>query len=79
MASAGHEVDVLAAADVEDVGPYEAFVVGSATYIGHWRKEATTFAGRLDQRIAERRCPHVTTTCSSAPWTPGSWALRSGR
>lgn len=36
----GHEVDVVDAANVTDMTPYGAVVVGSAIYFGRWRPEA---------------------------------------
>ena len=36
----GHAVDVTSAHDVHDVSTYDAVVVGSAVYLGHWQKDA---------------------------------------
>jgi menaquinone-dependent protoporphyrinogen oxidase len=36
-------VDVLPIEEVEDVGGYDAVVVGSAIYLGRWMREARTF------------------------------------
>ena len=36
-------VDVRAVIDVNDVGPYQAVVIGSAIYNGHWLPEAVEF------------------------------------
>lgn len=44
---AGHQVEVRSVDHVHDAGQYDAFVIGSATYLGHWRKEATEFVRRL--------------------------------
>jgi len=49
LAAAGHDPDVRDAGDVADVSGYDAFVVGSAAYIGHWRKEALELARRLEE------------------------------
>ena len=46
LAGAGHDPDVRDAGDVADLAGYEAFVLGSAAYIGHWRKEAIEMARR---------------------------------
>jgi menaquinone-dependent protoporphyrinogen oxidase len=43
LTAAGHDVDVRPVSDAGDVSGYDAFVVGSATYLGRWRKEATAF------------------------------------
>ena len=37
-----------------DLAGYDAFVLGSAAYIGHWRKEAIELARRLEQERGER-------------------------
>jgi menaquinone-dependent protoporphyrinogen oxidase len=39
---------------VEDLSGYDAFVIGSAAYIGHWQKEATEFVRRNQAVLAER-------------------------
>jgi menaquinone-dependent protoporphyrinogen oxidase len=52
--AAGLDADVRDAADVDDVSGYDAFVIGSAAYIGHWRKEALELARRLEPEIAGR-------------------------
>lgn len=44
LTSAGHRSDLLGLPARVDVSGYEAFVVGSAVYMGHWRKEAMAFA-----------------------------------
>jgi menaquinone-dependent protoporphyrinogen oxidase len=54
LASAGHDPDVRDAGDVADLAGYDAFVLGSAAYIGHWRKEAIELARRLEQERGER-------------------------
>ena len=38
LAEQGFEVDVREPDEVHDLAPYEAFVVGSAVYMGHWLK-----------------------------------------
>ncbi len=40
----GFEVDVISADKVRDLRPYDAFVIGSALYLGRWMKEARQFA-----------------------------------
>ena len=43
LRQAGLPVDVLPADRTGDLGAYSAVVLGSAVYIGQWRKEATKF------------------------------------
>ncbi|MCP3860730.1 MAG: flavodoxin, partial [Phycisphaeraceae bacterium] len=40
--------------DIGDVSAYEAFVIGSAAYMFHWLKEATSFVKRHRAVLAER-------------------------
>lgn len=37
-----------------DLGRYDAFVIGSAAYMFHWMKEATTFVKRHDSLLSQR-------------------------
>ncbi|MEC5184592.1 menaquinone-dependent protoporphyrinogen oxidase [Cryobacterium sp. MP_3.1] len=39
----------------EDVAGFDAFVVGSAVYMGHWLKDATTFVRRYQPTLLEHR------------------------
>jgi menaquinone-dependent protoporphyrinogen oxidase len=48
----GLEVDVLQAKQVGDLTQYDAFVIGSAVYIGQWRKEASNFLKKNENLIA---------------------------
>ena len=43
----GHDADVLAPGQVGDLAPYQAVVLGSAVYAGHWVAEAKELAERL--------------------------------
>jgi menaquinone-dependent protoporphyrinogen oxidase len=54
LAGAGHDVDVADAGETGDLAGYDAFVLGSATYIGHWRKEALALVEQLETARAER-------------------------
>ncbi|HEU0240344.1 MAG TPA: flavodoxin domain-containing protein [Micromonosporaceae bacterium] len=45
---AGLDVIVRAAADVEDVTGYDAYVLGSAIYMGHWLEAARDLVQRYD-------------------------------
>ncbi|WP_029288168.1 flavodoxin domain-containing protein [Cellulomonas sp. HZM] len=42
----GHDVDVRDPAEVEDVTGYDAVVVGSAVYVGHWLAPARDLLAR---------------------------------
>jgi menaquinone-dependent protoporphyrinogen oxidase len=42
----GAEVTLAAVTDPVDVAVYDAFVIGSAAYMGHWLKDATGFVRR---------------------------------
>ena len=43
LRQAGLDVDVADVKNVKDLTPYQAVVLGSAVYIGAWRKEAAKF------------------------------------
>ena len=42
----GEEVTIAAVTDPVDVAEYDAFVIGSAAYMGHWLEDATAFVRR---------------------------------
>ena len=44
--TAGCQADVRPVKDAGDLAAYDAFVIGSAAYESHWRKEATEFVRR---------------------------------
>ena len=50
----GLAAEVRPVDDVSDVTPYAAVVLGSAVYIGQWRKEAVTFLEANEKALAER-------------------------
>jgi menaquinone-dependent protoporphyrinogen oxidase len=50
----GLAADVIPAASVTDVGPYDAFVIGGALYAMRWHKAARTFARRYRDTLARR-------------------------
>jgi menaquinone-dependent protoporphyrinogen oxidase len=54
LRQAGLPTDVLPADRVSDLTPYRAVVLGSAVYIGRWRKEAATFLKANEKALAER-------------------------
>lgn len=52
---AGLRTDVLPADRVSDLTPYDAVVLGSAVYIGRWRKEAVKFLKANEPALAEKQ------------------------
>jgi menaquinone-dependent protoporphyrinogen oxidase len=54
LRQAGLRADVLPADRVRDLTPYKAVVLGSAVYVGQWRKEAATFLEDNEKELAER-------------------------
>ena len=48
------QVDVLGPAFVEDVARYDAVILGSGVYAGHWLKPAKEFAERHQAALRER-------------------------
>jgi len=54
LKDAGFAVDVLPVDRVADVGFYQAVVLGSAVYIGGWRKGAAKFLRTNEKALAER-------------------------
>ena len=54
LRQAGLRADVLPAQRAKDPSSYQAIVLGSAVYIGQWRKEAATFLGANEKALSER-------------------------
>jgi len=54
LREAGLRTDVLPADRVSDLTPYQAVVLGSAVYIGQWRKEAVKFLKANETVLAEK-------------------------
>jgi menaquinone-dependent protoporphyrinogen oxidase len=52
LSRAGLSTEVLPVDDVSDLTPYEAVVLGSAVYIGQWRKEAARFLEANEETLA---------------------------
>ncbi len=50
----GLEADVKSARDIPSIAGYGAFVIGSAAYIGGWRKEVSNFVKKHEKTLAER-------------------------
>ncbi|MGB2909340.1 MAG: flavodoxin domain-containing protein [Anaerolineales bacterium] len=55
LRQAGLPTDVLPVDRVSDLTPYKAVVLGSAVYIGKWRKEAVKFLQANEIMLAERQ------------------------
>ena len=54
LRQAGLRTDVLPTDRVSDLTPYKAVVLGSAVYIGKWRKEAVKFLQTNEKILVER-------------------------
>jgi menaquinone-dependent protoporphyrinogen oxidase len=54
LRQAGLPTDVLPVKDVKDLTPYKTVILGSAVYMGFWRKEAVKFLKAYEQALAER-------------------------
>ena len=54
LRTAGLEAEALRAAAVKDVNGYDAFVIGSAAYMFHWEKDASSFVRRHRAEIAAK-------------------------
>ncbi|WP_121255371.1 flavodoxin domain-containing protein [Nocardioides ferulae] len=53
LADRGHHVEVVPVWSTGDLREFDAFVVGSATYLGHWRREATDWVRRHHVVLAD--------------------------
>lgn len=54
LLDAGLPVQVAPVAEVTDLTPYSAVVLGSAVYMGRWRREASGFVTRHADELARR-------------------------
>jgi len=54
LCQAGLNSHVLPVNHVSDLSPYQAVVLGSAVYIGSWRKEASKFLRTHEGELAKR-------------------------
>jgi menaquinone-dependent protoporphyrinogen oxidase len=54
LSAVGLAVTVLPADEVADTSGYDAVVLGSAVYVGQWRKEAAALLQREEQALASR-------------------------
>jgi len=55
LKEAGHSVDVLPVDKAANLEPYGAVVLGSAVYIGGWRKGAARFLRANEKALAEKK------------------------
>lgn len=49
----GLQTDIQPAKDIKDLSGYQAVVLGSAVYIGQWRKEAVNLVTKNEKRLSE--------------------------
>lgn len=54
LREAGQDADARPVQDVGDLAGYEGYVVGSASYLGHWMKVATTFVSSNQELLNEK-------------------------
>jgi menaquinone-dependent protoporphyrinogen oxidase len=54
VAAAGQQVQARPVSAAGDLASYDAFVIGSAVYMGHWQKEAAEFVRRNRAVLAGR-------------------------
>jgi menaquinone-dependent protoporphyrinogen oxidase len=52
LAASGYEVDVRAAADVQDLTGYDGVILGGALYMGRWHGDAVRFLERHHHALA---------------------------
>ncbi|WP_328404317.1 flavodoxin domain-containing protein [Streptomyces sp. NBC_00390] len=50
----GIDADARSAHEIQDVGPYDAVVLGGALYAGRWHRDARRFARRHHRELAAR-------------------------
>lgn len=53
LRSSSLQVDVMAPEEVASVDPYDAVILGSAVYAGHWLEPAKDFVVRHHQKLAD--------------------------
>lgn len=54
LRAVGHEAELQAVTEADDPARFDACVIGSAVYIGHWRTEAVEFVRRHGSALAGR-------------------------
>jgi len=55
LEKSGLRVDVINVLEIEDIGPYDAIVIGSPLYMGKWLVEARDFVQRFKHPL--NQCP----------------------
>ncbi|MBI9047265.1 MAG: flavodoxin domain-containing protein [Anaerolineaceae bacterium] len=51
----GHKVDIFSVENVKDISQYQVVILGSAVYIGQWRKEAARFLKKYSQELSNKK------------------------
>ena len=54
LRAGGQDVEALPVGEVTDVGIYDAFVIGAATYMFHWLRDATRFVEHHHVLLSQR-------------------------
>ena len=54
LRKAGLQAEIISVKQVKDLASYSAVVLGSAAYVGQWRKEAVKFIKENEKLLAER-------------------------
>lgn len=54
LRASGLEVEALGVKEVKSLAGYDAFVIGSAAYMFHWEKDASSFVRRHREEIAAK-------------------------
>jgi menaquinone-dependent protoporphyrinogen oxidase len=67
LRSKGENVTIQPVAGVTDLNPYNAVVLGSAVYMGHWMKDAVEFLEKHEDALSTR----LVWIFSSGPTGPG--------
>ena len=53
MKSAGREVELRRAAEIEDLRPYEGVVLGGSLYFGRWHEDAARFMSKHRRELSK--------------------------
>jgi len=57
MKSAGREVELRRAVEIEDLTPYEGVVLGGSLYFGRWHEDAARFMSKNRRELSKtKRC-----------------------
>lgn len=51
----GFEVDVLNVKNVSDISAYQSIILGSAVYVGQWRKSAANFLKENEMELSDKK------------------------